>query len=215
MYFQSGGNANSNRGDGTLQWNEPPANSPPDRYSYDPGHPVPSHGGNNCCGTPTLAGPRDQRAIEHRNDILVYTSDFLDQEVIVMGPVKVVLHASSDAPDTDFVAKLIDVHPNGAAYNMAEGVLRARYREGTGRPKLLEPNKGYAFEIDLVGTAVAFQKGHRIRVDVTSSHFPQFDRNPNTGAAFGQTSEVRIARQTIYHDRERPSHVVLPVIPSE
>ncbi|HEY2941874.1 MAG TPA: CocE/NonD family hydrolase, partial [Vicinamibacteria bacterium] len=101
----------------------------------------------------------------------------------------------------------------GSSYNMAEGALRARYRESLTRPSLLAPGKVYRMEIDLVGTSVAFRKGHRIRVHVTSSHFPQFDRNPNTGAAFGTTDEVRVAEQTVYHDAEHPSHVLLPVIP--
>ena len=184
-----------------------------DRFRYDPDDPVPSLGGNNCCGTPTPAGPMDQRPIEGRRDILIYTSDYLDEEIEVTGPVKVVLHASSDAVDTDFVAKLVDVYPDGSTYNMAEGILRARYRDGTGTPKLLTPGEVYKMEIDMVGTSVAFRKGHRIRVHVTSSHFPQFDRNPNTGAKFGTTSEVKVANQTIYHDAARPSHILLPVIP--
>jgi len=106
------------------------------------------------------------------------------------------------------------VHPDGASYNMAEGIVRARYRESVGKPRPLTPSEVTRFEIDLVGTSVAFQKGHQIRVHVTSSHFPQFDRNPNTGAAFGTTKEVRVAQQTIYHNANRPSHILLPVIPS-
>jgi putative CocE/NonD family hydrolase len=111
------------------------------------------------------------------------------------------------------VAKLVDVYPDGASYNMAEGILRARYREGVAKPTPLTPGQVYRMEIDLVGTSVAFRKGHRIRVHVTSSHFPQFDRNPNTGAPFGTTDKVRVAQQTVYHDAERASHILLPVIP--
>jgi uncharacterized protein len=233
MYFASSGRANGDRGDGRLTWEKPGAekaggapasgasasgssasgSSSMDRFRYDPNDPVPSVGGNNCCGTPTPAGPMDQRPIEGRRDILIYTSDYLDEEIEVTGPVKVVLHASSDAVDTDFVAKLVDVYPDGSTYNMAEGILRARYRDGLGTPKPLTPGEVYKMEIDLVGTSVAFRKGHRIRVHVTSSHFPQFDRNPNTGAKFGTTSDVKIANQTIYHDAARPSHILLPVIP--
>jgi uncharacterized protein len=213
LYFASGGNANTDRGDGRLTWNKPGGSSAADRFRYDPNDPVPSVGGNNCCGTPTPAGPRDQRTIEGRRDILVYTSDPLEQELEVTGPVKVVLHASSDAPDTDFVAKLVDVHPDGTSYNMAEGIVRARYRDSVAAPAPLTPGTVYRFEIDLVGTSVAFLKGHRIRVHVTSSHFPQFDRNPNTAAKFGTTKEVRVAEQTVFHDAERPSHILLPVIP--
>jgi putative CocE/NonD family hydrolase len=213
MYLSSGGHANSSEGDGRLSWEAPAETSAPDRYEYDPKHPVPSTGGNNCCGTPTLSGPRDQRRIENRSDVLVYTSAPLGEELEVTGPVKVMLHASSDAVDTDFVAKLIDVYPDGRAMNVCEGILRARYREGANRPRLLEPGKAYELAIDLVGTSNVFLKGHKVRVDVTSSHFPEFDRNPNTGRPFGVSAEVRTARQTIYHSAARPSHVILPVIP--
>jgi putative CocE/NonD family hydrolase len=214
LYFASGGKANSDRGDGRLTWQKPTGSSPADRFRYDPNDPVPSLGGNNCCGTPTPAGPRDQRPIEGRQDVLIYTSEPLPQEIEVTGPVKVVLHASSDAPDTDFVAKLVDVRPDGTSYNMAEGIVRARYRDSVAAPTPLTPGKVYRFEIDMVGTSVAFLKGHRIRVHVTSSHFPQFDRNPNTGARFGATTEVRVAEQTIVHDADHPSHILLPVIPA-
>ena len=213
LYFSSGGKANTAAGDGRLGWTKPAGASSPDRIRYDPDNPVPSVGGNNCCGTPTEAGPQDQRAVEERRDVLVYTTDVLQEELEATGPVKVVLYAASDAVDTDFVAKLVDVHPDGSSYNMAEGILRARYRESLTQPTLLKPGQVYRLEVDLVGTSVAFLRGHRIRVQVTSSHFPQFDRNPNTGAAFGTTAAVRVAEQTIYHDAERASHVVLPVIP--
>ena len=213
MYFTSGGRANGDRGDGRLTWDKPAGASPADTFSYDPANPVPSLGGNNCCGTPTPAGPKDQRPIEARPDVLLYTSEPLSEPLEVTGPVKVVLYAASDAPDTDFVAKLVDVRPDGTSYNMAEGILRARYRESLSRPALLKPGEVYRFEIDLVGTSVEFQKGHRMRVHVTSSHFPQFDRNPNTGATFGTTAELRVATQTVYHDAQRASHIVLPVIP--
>jgi putative CocE/NonD family hydrolase len=213
LYLTSGGHANTSAGDGTLSWIAPAATSPPDRYEYDPNHPVPSTGGNNCCGTPTLSGPRDQRPIENRNDVLSYTSEPMLQELEVTGPVKVMLYASSDAPDTDFVAKLIDVYPDGSAFNLCEGILRARYREGVSRPKLLDPGKVYALTIQLTGTSNVFLPGHRIRVDITSSHFPQFNRNPNTGKPFGLSNEVRTARQTTYHSAAQPSHIVLPVIP--
>jgi len=214
FYFTSAGGASSDKGNGGLSWTKPAKPSTPDRFTYDPDKPVPSLGGNNCCGTPTPAGPKDQRPIESRQDILLYTSDVLQDELEVTGPVKVVLYASSDAVDTDFVAKLVDVHPDGTSYNMAEGIVRARYRDSLSAPSLMKPGEVYRFEIDLVGTSIAFLKGHRIRVHVTSSHFPQFDRNPNTGAKFGTTAEIKVAQQTVYHDAERPSHIVLPVIPS-
>ena len=124
-----------------------------------------------------------------------------------------VLHASSDVPDTDFVAKLVDVYPDGKAYNLCEGLLPARYREGLEAPKLLEPGQVYEFTIEMIGTANVFLPGHRIRVDITSSHFPQFARNLNTGQPFGVTDKVKIAMQTIHHTKARPSHVLLTVIP--
>jgi putative CocE/NonD family hydrolase len=214
MYFHSGGRANSDRGDGALSWDAPPSNSKPDTYRYDPANPVPSLGGNNCCGTPTVAGPVDQRPIENRGDVLVYTSEFLKEDLEVTGPVKVVLHASSDAVDTDFVAKLVDVFPDGRAINVAEGIVRARYREGLDKPKLMEPGKVYEMTVDMVGTSNVFLKGHRLRVDVTSSHFPQFDRNPNTGEPFGMTANLKVATQTVHHAGARASHILLPVIPA-
>jgi uncharacterized protein len=213
LYFSSGGQANTAQGDGRLTWEKPAGASQPDRFRYDPDDPVPSLGGNNCCGTPTPAGPRDQRPIEGRQDILIYTSEPLQEELEVTGPVKVVLYASSNAVDTDFVAKLVDVLPDGTALNMAEGIVRARYRDSLAQPSLMKPGEVYRFEIDLVGTSVAFQRGHRMRVHVTSSHFPQFDRHPNTGGTFGTADKVQVATQTIYHDAERPSHILLPVIP--
>jgi uncharacterized protein len=199
---------------GKLSWTEPADNNAtPDQFRYDPDNPVPSLGGNNCCGTPTPAGPRDQRPLDARGDILRYTSDFLEQPLEVTGPVKLVLHAASDALDTDFIAKLIDVFPDGRALNMAEGIVRARYRDGAHGSVLLQPGKTYEFSVDMVGTSVQFQRGHRIRVDVTSSHFPQFDRNPNTGEPFGSSAKVKIALQTVHHSKTFPSHIVLPVIP--
>ena len=213
LYFHSEGNANSYRGAGRLSWQAPQGDSKPDRYRYDPNHPVPSLGGSNCCGTPTPIGPVDQRPVEQRHDVLVYTSDFLEGDVEVTGPVKVVLYASSDALDTDFVAKLVDVYPDGRAINLAEGILRARYRESLSRPKLLERGKIYKMAIDLVGTSNVFLQGHRIRVDITSSHFPQFNRNPNTGEPFGTSTAVKVANQTIHHSGAYPSHILLPVIP--
>ncbi|HUG80166.1 MAG TPA: CocE/NonD family hydrolase [Bryobacterales bacterium] len=212
LYFHSGGKANSKRGDGTLTWDKPVSNESADKYAYDPDAPVPSVGGNNCCGTPTPAGPQEQNEVESRQDVLVYTTDFIEEPVRIAGPVKVVLYASSDAVDTDFVAKLVDVYPDGKAYNMAEGIMRARYHNSLEKPELLEPGKIYKFEIDLVGTGVEFQQGHRIRVQVASSHFPQFDRNPNTGKPFGASADVKIANQTIHHTAAQPSHIVLPII---
>ncbi|MBY0503236.1 MAG: CocE/NonD family hydrolase [Bryobacteraceae bacterium] len=179
-------------------------------YTYDPQNPVPTTGGNNCCGTPTAAGPVNQRALEARGDIVGFTSDPLEKALAIAGPVKMHLNASTDGPDTDWMVKLIDVYPNGDAFPMAEGILRARFRRGLDKPELLKPNQTYEFVIDLIGTAVVFQPGHRIRVDVTSSNFPQFDRNPNTGEALGSATKLRVAKQTLQLSL---SHILLPVVP--
>ncbi|MDX2030590.1 MAG: CocE/NonD family hydrolase [Blastocatellia bacterium] len=212
VYLSSGGQANTPAGNGRLSM-EKPTGAASDQYRYDPNDPVPTLGGNNCCGTPTQAGPRDQRPLAQRGDILVYNSEPLAQPLAIAGPVKMKLFAATDGPDTDWVVKLIDVHPNGFAMNVCEGILRARYRKGVSNPEMLTPNEVYEFEIDLVGTANVFLPGHRIRVDVTSSHFPQFDRNPNTGEAFGASARVRVAGQTIHHSAARASHILLPVVP--
>lgn len=182
-------------------------------YRYDPMSPVPTIGGNNCCGTPTLAGPKDQRPLEQRKDVLTYTSEYLNEPLAIAGPVSMKLHAQTDGPDTDWMVKLIDVYPNGFAFPVAEGIIRARYRNGYEKQELLTPNQSYEFKIPMAGTANVFQKGHRIRVLVTSSNYPQFDRNPNTGEAFAQSDKVRVAAQTIHHGPAKPSAVVLPVVP--
>lgn len=191
---------------------QPPRGESSSVYRYDPEDPVPTTGGNNCCGTPTIAGPVDQAPLDGRKDIVRFQSDTLDSAVTIGGPVKMKLFASTDGRDTDWMVKLIDVHPGGKAYPMAEGILRARFRQGLDRPELLETGKPYEFEIDLVGTAVVFQPRHRIRVDITSSNFPQFDRNLNTGEPLGKGTRGRAARQTIWHSSARPSAIVLPVV---
>ena len=206
-----GGKANGSHGDGALSWSDP-TGAESDTYTYDPANPVPSLGGANCCGVGTTSGARDQRPIEHRGDILIFTSEILEEPVEVVGPVKLKLFASSDAVDTDFVAKLVDVYPDGRSVNVCEGILRARYRNSLSKPEPLEPGKAYEMEIDMIGTANHFGKGHRIRVHVTSSHFPQFSRNLNTGKPFGTSTEMKKAVQTVYHTVARPSHVLLPVV---
>ncbi len=212
LFLNSGGRAGGSHGDGTLSWSKPSAESVPDRFRYDPANPVPSLGGANCCGVATASGPRDQRPIEHRPDILVYTSEILEEPLDVIGPLKLVLHASSSAADTDFVAKLIDVYPDGRSINVAEGILRARHREGLAKQVLMEPGAVYRMEIDMVGTANSFQAGHRLRVHITSSHFPQFARNLNNGKPFGTSDDAVVATQTVWHSAERPSHILLPVV---
>jgi putative CocE/NonD family hydrolase len=209
-YLHGSGKANTSAGDGSLS-PAAPAAEPADHFTYDSAHPVPTHGGNNLVALPP--GPFDQAAVEQRADVLVYTSAALKKAVEVTGPVRVFLHAASSARDTDFTAKLVDVHPDGKAYNLCDGIIRARCRESVTAPTLLEPGKPYRYEIDLWVTSNLFQPGHRLRVEIASSNFPRFDRNPNTGHDFGADAELAQASQTIRHDREHPSHILLPIIP--
>jgi putative CocE/NonD family hydrolase len=195
-----------------------PAAEPPDSYVYDPVDPAPTVGGP--ASLPALLfassfGPSDQRRLEGRPDVLVYTSAALERAIEATGPLTVVLYAATSAPDTDFVAKLTDVTPSGESRILAEGILRASFRDGFDSSLPVEPEWVYAYTIDLVATSHVFLPGHRIRVDVTSSSFPRFDRNPNTGHALGTDgpNDLRTARQTIFHDHERPSHILLPIIP--
>jgi putative CocE/NonD family hydrolase len=216
-YLHSGGHANSLVGDGTLSLNPPEATETiSDQYVYDPANPVPTRGGALLMTPEYRSGPFDQRPLESREDVLVYTSEALTSDVEVTGPVKVHLWAVSSAPDTDFVARLVDVHPDGYAQNLTDGILRARYRNfAQGEPpSLIEPGKAYEYEIDLWSTSNLFKAGHRIRVDVTSSSFPRWDRNPNTGHAFGADAELAVAHQTILHDSDHPSYILLPVVPA-
>jgi putative CocE/NonD family hydrolase len=211
FYLSSGGKANSARGDGRLG-EAKPSGAASDAYRYDPNHPVPSVGAHDCCGVPISVGPVDQRSVEDRDDVLVYTSDFLKEPLAIAGPIRMKLHAATDGRDTDWFVKLVDVAPDGFAVNIAEGVLRARFRQGYDRMELLQANEPYEFEVDLRGTANVFLRGHRIRVDITSSNFPQFDRNLNTGEDLATGTRARVAAQTVFHSAERPSHIVLPVI---
>lgn len=199
LYFHSLGHANSAQGDGRLVAARE-ADDSPDHYTYNPDTP-----------TPAAGGADDVHVIEARQDTLVYTSDPLTGDLEIIGPLRVLLHAASDAPDTDFVARLVDVYPDGRALAIADGILRARYREGTSRPSYLVPGKTYALTIDLTGTAVLLPKGHRLRVHIASSAFPEFDRNPNTTEPFGTSAKIAIAHQTISHSRAYPSYIELPV----
>ncbi len=196
---------------------EAPGDEPPDEYTYDPADPAPTLGG------PTLlpasfmrtnSGPTDQRRAEERADVLVYSSAALQEPLPVIGPLTVVLFAATSTRDTDFVAKLCDVDGDGVSRILAEGILRARYRDGFTNPKPVEPERVYEYRIDLVATSNVFAPGHRIRVSVTSSSFPRFDRNTNTGNPLGadRDSDLIRARQLIFHDADRGSHIVLPVV---
>ena len=190
---------------------------------YNPEHPVPSLGGNLSTASwpwteagknPIVAGPVDQRVIERRDDVLVYTGEQLEEDLEVTGPLEVVLYASSSAPDTDFTARLVDVHPDGSAIVLAEGILRARFRKGFDQEVFLEPGTVEEFRIQMYPTSNVFLKGHSIRVDISSSNFPRFSRNLNTGEDVGTGTRMQIAQQTILHTAENPSHIILPVIPS-
>jgi len=189
------------------------ATEQPDRYEYDPADPAPTLGGATLLSPDYPAGPRDQRRVEERPDVLAFTTAPLEQDLEVTGPIELSLWASSSAPDTDFVARLCDVFPDGRSINLTDGIIRARYRNGIGDPQLLEPGRPYEFTIDLWATSNVFLAGHRIRLDITSSSFPRWDRNPNTGHELGADAELRVAQQQIWHDREHPSQLLLPVVP--
>ncbi|MBI4541087.1 MAG: CocE/NonD family hydrolase [Gemmatimonadetes bacterium] len=209
LHLHSGGAANTLAGDGRLSW-QAPGDEQPDRYMYDPRHPVPSG-----VGLDGQAG-EDQRAVERRDDVLVYSSDVLDEPLEMIGRVFVVVHAASDARDTDFTAKIMDVHPDGRALRLGPkdaGVVRGRYRNGYDREELLRPNEPAQFKIELFDMAHTFLPGHRVRIEVSSSAHPFINPNQNTGNPVATDTEWRVARQTVYHDAQRASHVLLPVMP--
>lgn len=196
--------------------NKPDPDSTPDKFVYDPRNPVPTVGGAVCCNPRIFAwGPLDQRPVEKRRDVLVYSTAPLTSPLEVTGPIKVVLHVSSTAQDTDFTAKLVDVFPDGTARNLTDGILRMRYRDSLEMPKLMTPGADYRIVIDAGVTSNVFLTGHRIRVEISSSNFPRFDRNPNTGGlvADANAKQTRPATQTVYHEHQRYSYVLLPVIP--
>ena len=213
-YLHSNGHANSSQGDGVLS-TEMPHQESADRYDYDPANPVITHGGALLMTPEFRGGPFNQSETESRNDVLVYSTPELEQDVEVTGPIMVHLWAISSAPDTDFVARLVDVYPDGFAQNLTDGIIRARYRNFAKgeQASLIEPGKAYEYKIDLWATSNLFKKGHRIRLDVTSSNFPRWDRNLNTGHELGVDSEGVVAHQQILHDAEHPSYVTLPLVP--
>ena len=212
-YLHSRGNANSAFGDGALS-TEAPGNEPPDSFLYNPLNPVPTNGGGLCCYHNAVPGGAfDQAMVEHRSDVMVYSTEPVSEDLEVTGPIKLTLYASSSAPDTDFTAKLVDVTPCGFARNLTDGIIRARVRESQSEPKLMTPGKVYEFTIDMWSTSNLFKAGHRIRLEVSSSNFPRFDRNHNTGHELFTDAETRPALQTVMHDRGFASYLTLPVIP--
>jgi uncharacterized protein len=214
LHLSSGGGANSLNGEGRLQA-EPDDEAAPDVFAYDPTSAVPSLGGRSCCSPAmTPMGPANQLPVEILNSVLVYTSPVLQADVELAGPVTVVLHASSTARDTDWTAKLVDVHSEELAVNVADGILRARYRLSASHPEPIEPGRVEEYVIDVGATSIMLRAGHRIRLEVSSSNFPAYDRNLNTGGPIGREdlAAARIATQAVYHDRERPSRIALSVI---
>jgi putative CocE/NonD family hydrolase len=208
LHLRSGGRANTRTGDGRLDESPPGEDEPPDLYVYDPADPTPSVPGR--MGRPF--GSVDQGPIEDRADVLCYTSVPLARDMDVVGPVTARIWAVTDAPDTDWLVKLTDVAPDGSVMRLAEGMVRARYRDSQARPSLLEPGRPYPFDIDVGPVGDRFRTGHRIRVEVASASFPQFDRNLNTGGPFGHEAAGRTAHQRILHDAAHPSAIVLPIV---
>jgi putative CocE/NonD family hydrolase len=214
FFLTSSGKANSLYGDGTLDMSAPQQDQP-DRFSYDPMNPVPSYGGNVCCtGNAVTGGAFDQRKMEARGDILVYTSAPLSEGTEVSGPIGATLYVSSDAKDTDITVKLIDVYPDGQAYNLDETIQRLRYRDGYDKPLVwMESGKVYKVAIQPMNTSNYFSAGHRLRVEVSSSNFPRFDRNMNTGGNNYDEATGVVAHNTIHHSREYPSEITITVAP--
>ncbi len=202
FFLRSGGRANTAAGDGTLTQIEPSEPEPPDRFEYDPYDPVPSAGG-------AMLGPgagiQRQNEVEARADVLVYSSDPLEKDLEVTGPIALEVYVTTSAPCTDFTAKLVDVFPDGMAYNVSEGILRRQYERLASQPTRIE--------IELWPTSSVFLKGHRMRLEVSSSNYPRFDRNPNTGRDIATESASQRAQQTVFHGRDFPSRLILPVIP--
>lgn len=211
-YLHSRGGANTLHGDGTLS-TEPPGDEPSDMYLYNPLRPVPTVGGQVILPGANAMGPRDQRQVELRDDVLVYSTAVLEQAVEVIGPIELRLFVSSSAPDTDLTGKLVDVHPDGRAMILTEGILRARYRNSLTEPEILEPSQVYELRVNLWATANVFLPGHRIRLEVSSSNFPRFDRNSNTGGVIASETcdQYQPAINRILHDAAHPSHLILPI----
>ncbi len=210
LYLDSSEGANSGGGDGTLNLT-PRDNSSADTFDYDPANPVLSWGGQ--YQSQELAGPRDRRQTESRGDVLVYTSAALENNLEVTGPISATIVASTDGPSTDFTATLVDVWPDGRAIILCEGISRSNYLNPEIGPSLIDPGRPYTYQIDMWDTSNLFKKGHRIRLEISSSNFPRYERNLNTGEPAGTSTEMRVAHQVVLHDPENPSYLTLPVIP--
>lgn len=212
-YLHSSGSANGLPGNGSLSTAEP-GGEKPDQYAYDPNEPVPTLGGPLCCGPlPTGIGPEDQRPAEGRGDVLVYTTPAFTKDTEVTGPVSLDLYGSTSAVDTDFTGKLVDVWPNGFAQNLTEGILRLRYRNSQEHAGLANPGETYRITLDLVATSNVFLAGHKLRLEVSSSNFPRFDRNLNTGEEQARGTHMIKTTNVVYHDKAHPSALVVPIVP--
>lgn len=211
LYLDSGGHAATRSGDGLLRA-ELPHISIADTYTYDPAEPTPSVGGRLLTMDPKECGPRDQSLIEDRPDVLCFTTPPFETPLEVTGDISLILYITSSALDTDFTGKLVDVHPDGRAIYLTDGILRARYRNSLATPEMLEPGKVYKLRLDLAATSNVFLAGHRIRLEVSSSNFPRFDRNSNTGGDIVNETKFAVAHNQVLHGPEHPSKLVLPVI---
>ena len=210
-YFHSGGNANTLNGDGLLDTKEP-NDEPTDSYIYDPDKPIAVSLGHRALWS-LAQTMKDRASVEQRADVLVYTTPNLEKDLEITGPITVTLFAASSARDTDFTAALVDVFPDGYTHMIQEGIVRARYRNSDSEASLIEPGKIYEYTIDLRATSYVVKQGHRVRAEISSSNFNRWDRNPNTGHEFGMDAETVKATQIIYHDRQHPSYITLPIIP--
>ena len=212
FYLNSNGKANSRNGDGVLTLSAPKTDMP-DQFSYDPANPVNSFGGNVCCiGNAIQGGSLDQQTMELREDILVYSTPPLTEDVEISGFIESVLFVSSDAKDTDFTLKLIDVYPDGKAYNLDETIQRVRYREGYDKEVFMEKDKVYEVKLSALSTSNFFPKGHQIRIEISSSNFPRFDRNLNTGGNNYDEKVGVVAKNKVHHSTKYPSRIILPMI---
>jgi uncharacterized protein len=215
LYLTSNGHANSSSGDGKLQW-QPARKSPSDSFTFDPKSPVPTMGGAICCDPKLLPpGPLDQTPVEARPDVLVYTSPPLTENLEVTGPLRAVLYVSTSANDTDFTAKLVDVQPDDKALIVNDGIARLRYRLSLAKPVFVKRNTPYQINIDAGVTSYVFAAGHRIRLEVSSSNFPRFDRNLNFPQPISNETRIVKAKQTVLHQKDYPSELILPIIPAK
>jgi uncharacterized protein len=212
FYLSSKKGANGLTGDGILGTRIEPSGK--EGFEFDPQNPVATHGGAVCCDPKIFPwGPMDQRQVEARRDVLVYSTEPLKKEVEVTGPIRLIINVSSTALDTDFTAKLVDVFPDGTARNLCDGMIRMRYRQSLSKPELMQAGKVYKLEIEVGVTSNVFGEGHRIRLEVSSSNFPRFDRNMNTGGSLVDETVGKVAKQTVYFGKEYPSRLILPIVP--